>query len=1536
MASAVVPSRAKAAGRPAGSTPSGDEPDSPTYIRMTLVVDALHGSALSPAPIKYFFRWMRADKQAKVSAARVVSPSGEHGVQMVIYAQVRRPSREIVHVEGTDPLNTTLVLVSIDPSANNVQTVISTCPFDMGDYLASLVDSGSLNMGASLQFSSDVTAAVTIMMKCLGENHLKRYAPEPRRLGMRATTPHAADADEAVAALEIERLRRQVPEEPKSPVLPNPSLELSDSQDNLGSSEMSTPNATGTPLMPVTATVPASFDELTPTAPTDLTSLQNRIRELEIENASVKRDRHDAERKVAAHVAHAQKIKETYTQLAMWYNNLRHEHIELQNKVPKTGHESEAPPRVNSNASSSTYEADLKKIDEERESNQVEANSEKSQEDEALSRNSQLLESKARSLAELREQWDAAQEALSRKDREAEERAEALRETQKKLEFLETQLIEKDAIVNEKESALSEANKRLQDMETSHSRALADAELVSNQRNEENLLSEISELRRKHTSELEEAVEDAKKSVELTLKQKLELAKAEKDEELAQLRTNITEEIESRHAEELSRLRLEHENSIEAERNSLQRLIEQSESKARGLREAADGSTGRLNDLQNQLDDLKKEYKNRVKEMNAEAESREASVQQQLAALVKENEAVSQQLEIERNDSAKLANEISVKEIERGETLSILQSECSQLREHVAALEKERDELRESSQQIDAVVNSDINHEEEIAELNGQLADLKSSLRVEIEKRKEMTGILEKSDREHDELRDMVTRLRSERDKAIGDIKHVQDELAQAKRGPLLRNQGSKEISKEVSKESVEALVEARDRAFREVFKVRKVLSRQIKTLKSENEKLVQGTSNAESGRGRELTNELSKVVSERDEARTQLLKVKSDLEKAKTDFASQGLEREKSTQEKLSALESEIESHKSQIGDLELSLSTAKKNNGSQMEMFEQEKDDLMRKIESSETEATKTANELAKKNNEIIDLTEKVKAKIVNIEESEQNVALLTKERDALSNRCSVLETELTTLKRSFNDATLLTSSKDDLLKEAQKENADRIEEVTKLRSEIGTLQKSASETEQNLKTEVKRLQTDLTKSSDVAKSQEAKISQLRAEGMNFHKQLEVERALKEKEVSEKESVEGVLRDLNSRHSSLKRKLAEEQSLRKTTQEDLSGSNAKAMELEGIIGDLEEKLIAKKDEVARIERENEDLRSSAKSLKEQLSSLSAKSREQDRELKSVQDKLASSESSREILEQQVCDAGGKSEKVVAELNALRSELGKAHDELHKSNARFEEELVRVKAEHEKSVKTIGSVEQENERLKTECNKLQSKLERTEKEVREKRGSHLALQSDLEGVQQRLSEMESELAEKTSEMTSTRRDLTRAQERTDRANQKYVQMVEEHDKLKRHVSRVEGEKEISRGEQMTSREEALRLAEEVSKLQGQIRSVSAEHEERILKEKSNLEREAKRASDFRKDLRVARDLVQSLQIQLDEKTTENEDLRRKIERNEDGEDAHNSVLNDLISARLELALAQDEVIRLRNKLKKVEGKGPGNSSFEY
>lgn len=1471
---------------------------------------------------------MRAGKQVKVTGAHQLTSSPEGtkiGEKLQFYARVFRHEHRIIEEPGSDPLLTSIDLLCIDP--NKKQSLISSCSFDMAHYIATLVDSSSRQMVDTLHFSSNISVDVNVMIKTIGDNFLQPYSPlsptspiaqsntaDSRRRGIRATTPHATDADELVAAQELDRLRHQQPQ-PSSA---------------MAAGTAANEPATAVPIMPVTATPPVSFEQVPFSRnSSDTSSMQARIRALEEELLSAKHERKEAERKVAAHETHSKKIKETYTQLASWYNTLRQEHMELQKKIPKSETEttkdapsSSAPDRVNSNATDSSATSATE--DEQHESK----------------------------LAELREQSRAAQQLLEQKESELQNRKNELNDARQKLHSFQVELSEKDQLVKQKADQLEDAKSQI---------------------------AEIEQTQQQKSAQLEE---DMKKLSSQQLS------------------------AQSQHYEELiDAMRKEHARAIELNQLETDRQLEESKLTSQQWQQ-------RVKDSEDELSTMKGQLK------LSSVDGKEKDFQQLIDTLRTENQNLSQQLK-QREEAEEQARQ---SEKEKEETLTklaeerqlqitALQEDCASLREQVDTLKEENDEA-ESPRQIDVVVEADSNKvksgegvesEKPTPELEATVSDLRSQLRMEVDKRKELTSLLDKSDREHDELRDMVKRLRNERDNAQQDIKTINDKLISLKHSVSSNASPSSSSGNKSVNESPENLVEARDKAILEVFKVRKDLNKKIRKLKKDNGELTQklgdGAGSSSSARSIEASNsvemtealnravaerdaakseleevktdyetrlgdvsqrvsnieferdeaiseteqlkiqydteslalsdELTNVKSERDEAREEALQVRQDLKEVHNNI-SQGSEREKSSQHRLNQLQDEINTHKVQIGTLEESLSEATEQADEQVSLFGQEKDDLLKKIENAEQAAENRDQELVKKNAKINELTEKVQSKASRVEESEQNVKLLSEERDASRSRCEALKNEVDELKQTLGHA----ESKEELLRSTKKECDDHVAEITILKSRMDEIKLSSSETETSLRSDISQLQTELTKASNSSHRFETRADELERKAAEYHAELEIERVKKDKEASERERLQETLEDFRSRNSTLGVKISEELSVRQAAQEEVSSLNMKVSELESFVNDLHEKSNVMEEETKRIQKERDEAAESLASLKEKLSQVESESRETKRELKCVEEKLASSESSREILQQKAIESGGESQKVVEELNVLRAELEKSRNEQLTTASQLDDEKTRAMAQIEKLESTINELRQENERLLTQAESLDGRIQRLAGDVSEKKQRLSVVNSQVESIRQREQELQSELNDKTEQMLSSRRELDRTNENNDSINDKYMALINDHEELKRQLSNRENAISMSYEQQNELENRAHYLNGEVTTLQGRLRAMAAEHEERMATERFNVEREIKNSSKLRKDLQQEKELSEQQRRELQQLGEQVKNLQHGT----NGADPDQTeVLAKLINTQYELAYAQEEVMRLRNRLTKMESKtaNASSSSFE-
>lgn len=1539
---------------------------------MTLCIDTVRGPSLSPPPVNYFFRCVRGDRVAKITAAKPLTSDGVFNERISLYAQVRRPGRYFTVDADADPLETTLILVAVNPQPSTASrnVVVSETPFDIGHHLIAIVDSASTERSrvVTLNLEPDIVATVTVSIKTIGESHLHPYTgPEPRRNAMRATTPHAQDADEAVAAEAIQRLRlenrphenRPHENRPHNLVIPHPSS-ASDAPADPASALPSIPH---TPTTPKSSVASASSDtvalhrhlstELSHTS--DLPTLHAHIRNLEEEVVVAKRERADAERKVSAHIAHACRIRETYTKLAGWYNNLRQEHIELQKKLPHSAADSTEPPRADSTTSASTNDSDFRKTDEGRGTSDSKPDVEFDShlKSASQSRNSQLLDAKAKTLAELREQWDATQSALQSKEAELKERTAALNQAEKTLDTLRLQLVEKESQAEQSTDALAAARERIQRMEEDHKRALEELSASSLSEFDRKLSAEVAKLKEQHADELQQQlsklneqhadqlrhhVKEAEQSAEVERDKQLQASHAQREKDLRELEKKLEETHLAVKEEELSRLKELHENDLRAEREKLHKEAEASEALAQELRNAACDSETRRKVLEDQLRSVKEESEQRVKELRDKSEKLEAELRNEIDNVAAEKNDLSRQLELLQETSKRVTEEKSNEVDLSQKEASTLRDECTELRKQLELLQRENDDMRNSPRQVESAAANHV-AEQEVLRLNEELSELKATLRIESEKREETTLILEKSDREHDELREMVTRLRHERDAAQLDARQARDELVKEKNPlPPLQHKPSKEQPAV----NYQELKEQRDKAIWEVFRMRKRFKSDIARLQKENSSLKSNSSvgsSAETDKSpdgtEKLSEQLSKITSERDRVKADLRKVQADLARVETEHAALGDARERSAQQRLKALEDEILSHKSQVDELEVSLSETRKRSDVKLCEFQEEKDSLVKKIETAETAAAESAHQLEEKNKEIQDLVQKVQSGIETAAETEQNVAALSRERDDVQSRCSVLEAEIVTLKKVIEDLTANSTASESELQLAKKESTDRSAQLSFVQSELEDVRRQALETETHLDNEIIKLKSELSQVSVSAEQHHVRASELQKKMASYRTELEEERAIKERTVLENEKSNSVVKNLMAKVGALTTKISEEHKSRKEAEQKVSELNDKSADLESKLKDLNDKVVEQAAENSQATCEKSELITACDELKHRTSHAEAHSRELEREIKSLREKLTSSESAREILQKEACDAGGESQRVVEELNVLRTELEQARLDLRNAEARLEEEISKAAEEIDKHTAAVGKLHAKNDSLISECSTLQSRANDAERELRQVRKSYVSVKSELDDVARKCSELEDAVREKEAATDSAYEKLSRLQAESSSSRSKFVQLEEDHEQLKLQLDRAKSEIDAAVEERGALSEQVHGMKGELQALQERLRSMHADHERQMASERVNLEREVKRTTDLRRDLRAARSLVESLQSQLERLQMEHEELRKESDRLNNGDEGRDSVLNDLIANRLELAYAQDEIIRLRNKLKKLTPNPSSSTSFE-
>lgn len=1422
MAAAVVPSRARAQARAPGPS------ENPvTFVCMTLRIDQLHGELQLP-PKQYFFRWMRAGKQAKVSAAKSYDPEIPFNEKMALYARVKRHGPVFISEDETDPLDTSLVLCSTEPNSEQSPIVVSTVAFDIAYYLSAIVEARSKTLTSTIQMPASVSLSVGISIKVIGGNDLQPYVPmevsAQSANGLVTPPPDtSADMDEAVAALELEKLRQRFREKERRLEALEQSTDRLDRAVHEHASE-------------------------------DVASLQMRIQSLEDEYATSEQNRAEAERKVAAHVAHAAKIKDTYKQLATWYNKLREEHAELQKKVPQSdgdqGSSSRSLPAAGVSISS---DEDYGNLQRERDELRDSLERERSEYNETYSRNSQLLESKARALADLREQWDAAQNTLQTTREQSDEHSRALKEMQDNVDELKRQLEEKDSAMQESSIAASNAENAIKDMETRHAQALR---MMRNETLEEamsNMGDELNSLREQHQEDLRRVTTEAKTEHESHLEEALQQLRLANEAEVESLKQRLQLEHEELRKEELDRMTSEYEEKLVAEAEMSHRKVHESENAALLSNQAAANLEDERGVLEQRIEGVKQEYEEKLRETELRIQSLQISHAKELEDVKLQKDEANIELRSFQEQSVVEKDVASSREIEYNNGKTQLEEECSNLRSQVAILEKENNEIRSSPRQINALASGSGN-EEIAAHLNNEISQLKVLLKTETENRNETVHLLANADREHDELREMVTRLRSERDTAQNELKAVKEAVPDT-------NIRDATIQRNLSPDtSPNELCEERDKAIREVFRTRK----EIRRLKKQNlglqEQLEQAPSPEAVKQGEDNSVVLAELTEERNRAehdvkdlRVQVAKVTDELASAKKAAESEsdaGIELRK----QLAAKESEMETLRKKASDLE--------NAERLIEQLRSENTNVVNQVDSLKSSHAAAQADIRVKEERLAQITADMESSSREVSDTKHRNDEISKERDSARNKSSALQIELDSLKKSLSDVTSSTSSAETLLREAQKEVAESKAEIDLLRSEIEDTKKAASQREDSLSREISALKTAVGESQNVAE----------------------ERLLRLTHIEEK----------NSEQTSRLQKL--------------EAANI------AIAADLEARRLE------RVEAEKK-----VKDIETELSRATSSEREQSNTI------LKLSEEG-ERLRNAAGDASKRldiAEKVAKDKEA---EVAGLTAELDVSKRNLENEVQTRSSASEKDAAAVGELEAVIRNLKEEISSLQGKLEGTQKELRVLRESYGSMEEELEEVHEKAVLVQDRSAEHERVALDASSKLAEAQATNEKRTAEYRTLLREHKNLEYDVVQLRDEADQLRDERTSLAKKIAKVEQDMEALNEKMYLMQEESDECLAQERGEKEREVKKAQDARKELRSARALVESLQAEVEQVKSESAQLQQAKEK---GESNESEVLNDLINTRLELAYAQEEAVRLRNKLTKIAQKGPGSVSFE-
>lgn len=410
MASSIPPSR----GHAHGMSPVPLQPVS--YVRMMLHIERVEGTIFSES-CSYFFRWMRAGKQVKVTAALKFAKGADFGQNMAQYVRVRRHGPVFVPEDASESLNTSLVLMTVMPES--LPKIVSSLAFDIGHFLCDIVDAGKKSLSTSLLMPPSITLAIKISVKVIGENHLRPYISPHQHLQI-FPTAYSSDLDEAEAARQLESLRQNVREKEDRLGV------LEETTDKLGQYfELRSPRKLGM----------LASDDL---------HLKESIKMLAKERDDAQEARLEAERKNIAHVAYAAKIKDTYNQLAAWYNNLCKDHEELRHRCLSL---SPGSSRDHPTSVVCVREVEFSVMQKERNELEAMLELERSEKGEKVYRSAEVLETESYSFSELREECKASQNSLISSRKEGEEQAMTIIDLQATINSLMSTLKKKDALL---------------------------------------------------------------------------------------------------------------------------------------------------------------------------------------------------------------------------------------------------------------------------------------------------------------------------------------------------------------------------------------------------------------------------------------------------------------------------------------------------------------------------------------------------------------------------------------------------------------------------------------------------------------------------------------------------------------------------------------------------------------------------------------------------------------------------------------------------------------------------------------------------------------------------------------------------------------------------------------------------------------------------------------------------------------------------------------------------------------------------------
>jgi chromosome segregation ATPase len=722
-------------------------------LKVTLSVFSISG--LPSGSGQYYLRWTGPGGKTKQSPARAVNPDGNFSASFALYSKARREpaTGAVVAVSNkpADTLVTTLALLSADSDA-----VVGQTPVDIAAFLTSgnsdatvtlkprgeevflrlavksLGDGNPLGISLSRETSMDSNSSMradaavpsTVAVDTAAKlEQLRRdvvdkgdkiselrnqtaqidraIAEQAQRAESEAATERAVAAD-VVAALQAAREKadrfegEQAAGATLSAALGSPAVPSRAATRNTGATDQSLYHQSAASVSAAEAAAASS----------EAAALQVRVRALEDERVVIERERAEAEHKVQAHVQHAAKIKTTYNQLAAWYNNLRQEHAELQARHPEST--TEASRDLPSATVATTYEADARSFEKERDELQALLDAERAEKRELLSRNSTVLESKAATIVDLEHHRSNNERKINDLQKQI---AAAKSEAQTNRELVTTRARDYDEL------------------------AAVRAELAQLKASYED---ELAELRLAASAEQATALKDASRaSANASAQRDTDIAALKEALDAAALREAQDEESARATKDELEALRAELAN----ERQELE-SVTAAESSA-----AIEKLNEQLSDLKHRLSDAQAEVQTALQAAE-KRESQMDDIQKAADELRVELDASVDQLEREREEAAKkieaaeMSSNTQVTNLttERDHAIRELFRVRKAMNVDIKSLKKERDELvaRTAQRSPEAESTAGLTQQcqdaqEDVLRLTSALADAECSLVIERE-----------------------------------------------------------------------------------------------------------------------------------------------------------------------------------------------------------------------------------------------------------------------------------------------------------------------------------------------------------------------------------------------------------------------------------------------------------------------------------------------------------------------------------------------------------------------------------------------------------------------------------------------------------------------------------------------------------------------------------------------------------------------------------------------------------------------------------